>query len=433
MKITNAGIRIVRLATLIGLSLPALAQTTLTRPEDAGLSSAKLAFIREAVKIQIDAGQIPGAIVLVARNDKVVYFEAQGITNAVSGEPIHTDRIFGAADLTKVVGSVAAMMLVEEGKLNLDDPVSKYIPQFGGVQQVRVLKPGSPPAPFAAVPGPIAPSREWGEPQYEMVPAVKPITVRMLLTHTSGLQIYGVDNAFPRREPTDTLASFVPKLAGIPLEFQPGSRWAYSNSVGFEVVARIVEVASGMNFRQFLQQRLFGPLDMNDTDFGVRRDAQARALPYAPGFGVPIAEVATDFSGSAGLWTTVSDLSLLARMLANHGSFNGRQYLKPETVRQMASNQIGPLVMGGYPSMGMPAEGVKFGLGMLCVTIPDAAGTRLPVGSFGWDGGGSRRLWAVPDERIAIVTMVPLIGPQAAPLQRTVEAIVMSSILRSTQ
>jgi CubicO group peptidase (beta-lactamase class C family) len=325
------------------------------------------------------------------------------------------------------------MMLVEAGKLNLDDPVSRYIPQFGGARQVRMLKPGSSPAPFTAVPGPIAPSKEWGEPQYEMVPAARPITVRMLLTHTSGIQIYGVDNAFPRREPTDTLATFVPKLAGMPLEFQPGSRWAYSNSLAFEVVARVVEVASGMNFREFLQQRLFGPLGMNDTDFGVKRDMKARALPYAPGLGVPIAEEATDFSGSAGLWTTVGDYSLLARMLANNGNFDGRQYLKPETVRQMASNQIGPLVMGGYPSMGMPAEGLKFGLGLLCVTIPDAAGTRLPVGSFGWDGGGTRRFWALPEERIAIVSMVPLIGPQAAPLQRTIEAIVMSSIMRKTQ
>ena len=105
------------------------------------------------------------------------------------------------------------MMLVEEGKLSLDDPVSKYIPEFGGSRQVRVLKPGSPPAPFTPYPAQQLPSKEWGEPQYAMVPAARPITVKMLLTHTSGIQIYGVDNAFPRHEPTDTLATFVPKLA----------------------------------------------------------------------------------------------------------------------------------------------------------------------------------------------------------------------------
>jgi CubicO group peptidase (beta-lactamase class C family) len=429
---------------LLGLSLPALAQTSLTRPEDVGLSSARLALIGDAVKLQIDSGQIPGAIVLVARDGKVVHFEAQGVTNAVSAEPLQTAHIFGAGSLTKAIDSVAVMMLVEEGRIDLDAPVSKYIPEFGGPRQVRVLKPGSPPAPFIAMPGPpppaavismadgkpVARSKEGGEPQYEMVPAARPITVRMLLTHTSGIQIYGVDNAFPPRDPTGTLATFVPKLASIPLEFQPGSRWAYSNSVGFEVLARLVEVASGMNFRQFLQQRLLGPLGMNDTDFGVKRASKARAVPYAPGIPLTIAEQVTDLSGSAGLWTTVGDYSLFARMLANHGSFNGRQYLKPETLKQMASNQIGPLVMGGYPLLGLPVEGLEFGFGFLRVAIPDVAGTRLPVGSFGWVGDGTRLFWALPGERIAIVSMVPLIGAQAAPLQRTIEAIVMSSIIR---
>jgi len=323
------------------------------------------------------------------------------------------------------------MMLVEEGKLNLDDPVSKYIPEFGGPRQVRVLKPGSPPAPFHAVFGPgVATSKEWGDPQYEMVPATRPITLRMLLTHTSGIHIYGVDNAFPNHGPTDTLATFVPKLAGVPLEFQPGSRWAYSNNIGYEVIGRIIEVASGMNLKQFLQQRLLGPLGMKDTDFGVKRDLTARAVPYAPGLGVTIAEEVKYFNASAGLWTTVGDYSLFARMLANNGSFNGRQYLKPETVKQMASNQIGPLVMGGYPPLGMPLEGLKFGFGFLNVPIADATGTRLPVGSFGWNGDGTRLFWVVPEERIAIVSMMPAVGPQAAPMQRTVEAIVMSSIIR---
>jgi CubicO group peptidase (beta-lactamase class C family) len=430
MKKMGVKIRVASLAALMGIALPALAQTTLTRPEDVGLSSAKLALIHDALKIQIDAGQIPGAILLVARNGKIVHFEAQGVANAVSGEPLQNSQIFGAGSLTKAVTSVAAMMLVDDGKLNLDDPVSNYIREFGGSRHVRVLKPGSPPAPFTPIPGPLTPSQEWGKPRYAMVPAARPITVRMLLTHTSGIQIYGVDNAFPRREATDTLATFVPKLASMPLEFQPGSRWAYSNSIGFEVLARIVEVVSGMNFRQFLQLRLFEPLGMDDTDFGVKRGLTARAVPFAPGLDPPIADETTYYSGSAGLWTTVADYSLFARMLANDGNFNGRQYLMPETVRQMTSNQIGPLVMGGYPLMGIPAEGVKFGLGLLSVTIPEVAGTRLPVGSFGWDGDGTRLFWAVPEERLAIVSMVPLIGPQAAPLQRTIEAIVMNSIIR---
>ena len=430
MKVTNLLFRVVSFVALMGLWLPIFAQTIVTKPEDAGLLSARLALIDDAVKIQIGAGQIPGAIVLVARHGKVVHFEAYGATTAMGKEPMRTDQIFGAGSLTKAVTSIAAMMLVEDRKLNLDDPVSKYIPEFSGSRQVRVLEPGSPPAPYTAMPGPLATSKEWGEPRYLRVSTATPVTVRMLLTHTSGVQIYGVDNALPDRKPTDTLASFVPKLAGMPLEFQPGSRWAYSNSVGLEIIARLVEVASAMNFRQFLQQRLFGPLGMNDTDFGVKRDSTARALPFAPGFAVPIAEEATYYSGSAGLWTTVGDYSLFARMLANNGSFNGRHFLKPGTIRQMASNQIGPLVMQGYPLIGMPAEGLTFGLGFLRVALPEVAGTRLPAGSFGWNGDGSRLFWADTEDQVAIVSMVPLVGPQAAPLQRTIEAIVMSSIIR---
>jgi CubicO group peptidase (beta-lactamase class C family) len=430
MKV-HAGSSAAVIAAFLGLSVFALAQPALTKPEDVGLSSAKLALIHDALKVQVDSGQILGGIVLVARDGKVVYLEAQGIADPGTKQPMRTDLIYGTASLSKPVAAVAAMMLVEEGKLRLDDPVSKYIPEFGGPRQVRVLKPGSPPAPFTPMPGPVPVSKEWGEPQYELVPAERAITVRMLLNHTSGIQIFGVDNPdFPRAEPGDNLATRIPKLAKAALEYQPGSRWAYSNGPGIDVVGRVVEVASGMTFREFLQQRLFGPLGMNDTDFGVKRALTARAASFVPGAPVPIAEETTYFSGGAGLWTTVSDYSLFARMLTNNGSFNGRQYLKPETVKQMASNQIGPFVMGGYPPMGMPAEGVKFGLGMLNVTIPAAAGTRLPVGSFGWDGVGTRRFWAIPQERIAIVMMAPLIGPQAVPLQRSVEAIVMNSIIR---
>ncbi|MEY4933338.1 MAG: hypothetical protein RLZZ403_1658, partial [Pseudomonadota bacterium] len=223
----HAGILVAAIAASIGLSVPVLAQPALTKPEDVGLSSAKLSLIHDALKVQVDSGQIPGGIVLVARDGKVVYLEAQGITDPVSKRPMQTDLIYGTASLTKPVAAVAAMMLVDDGKLNLDDPVSKFIPEFGGQRLVRVLKPGSPPAPFTPMPGPVPVSKEWGEPQYEMVAAERPITVRMLLTHTSGIQIFGVDNPdFPRPEPGDNLATRIPKLATAALEYQPGSRWA---------------------------------------------------------------------------------------------------------------------------------------------------------------------------------------------------------------
>jgi CubicO group peptidase (beta-lactamase class C family) len=420
------------LVGLLALSVSAVAAERPVGSPESVLDQSTLALIPEAVRLQVAAGQIPGAIVLVARNDKVVFVEARGAAHPGGQQPLTAEQIFGAGSLTKAVTAVAVMMLVEDGRLGLDEAVSRYIPEFGGTKQVRVLEPGSPPAPFSALPGPVPPKASWGEPRYSLQPANRPVTLRMLLNHTSGMQIYGVANASPRHGPGDTLATFVPNLAAAPLEFQPGSRWAYSNSIGYEVLARVVELAAGMDFRRFLQERLFGPLGMNETDFGVKRALMGRALPFMPGFPAPVAEDTVYFSGSAGLWTTVGDWSLFARMLANDGSFSGRQFLKPETLRQMAADQIGPLTMQGYPFLGLPTEGLSFGLGLMTVANPEVAGTRLPVGSFGWNGDGTRLFWVVPGERIVIVSLVPLVGSQAAPLQRSLEAIVMAATVGSS-
>lgn len=413
----------------LAFAASAQAQAPLTKPEEVGLSSKTLSMIHDALKLHIDNGQIPGAIVLVARNGKVVHFEAQGASGLGSGQPMRTDTIFGIASLSKPVTAVAVMMLVEQGKIGLDDPVSKFIPEFGVPRRVRVLKPGSPPPAFTPLPGVQPAKAEWGEAQYEIVPAQHPVTVRTLLTHTSGIQIFGIENDWPKPTPGDNLAQRIPKYASLALEYEPGSRWAYSNGPGIDVLGRVVEVASGQPFNVFLQQNLFGPLGMKDTGFGVRRTDVARASPMFAGGRAAIAEETTYFSGAAGLWSTVGDYSQFAEMLAAGGTLKGHQYLKPETVKAMSSNQIGPLVMGGYPPMAMPPEGLKFGLGMLTVTNPVAAGTQVPAGSFGWDGVGTRRFWALPEQNIAMLIWVPLIGPAAAPLQRDVESIVMRSII----
>jgi len=415
------------LAALVGTS-GANAQTTVSKPEE-GFSTKKLELIHEALKLHIDNGQIPGGIVLVARNGKVAYLEAQGAEGVGNPKALKTDSIFLLASLSKPITAVAILMLADEGKIDIDDPVSKYIPEFGAPRQVRVVKPGSPPPPYTPLPFVLPEKAEFGPVQYEMVPATQPITVRNLLTHTSGIQIFGVPNDFPQDKPGDTLATQIPKLAGLKLEFQPGSRWGYSNGVGFDVLGRVVEVASGMPFNRFLQERLFGPLGMKDTNFGVARASIDRAVPLAPHAPVPVAETTTYFSGSAGLWSTVTDYSHFVQMLLDDGSAHGHRFLKPETVKLMSSNQIGPLLMYGYPPMGMPPEGLKFGLGVLTVDIPLASGTQVPAGSFGWDGVGSRRWWAIPGKHIAIVMMAPLFGPGAVAMQRDVESAVMSAII----
>lgn len=404
------------------------AQTVLTKPEDVGMSSAKLARLHDALKLHIDAGQIPGGIVLVAREGKVVHFEAQGMSSAINGQPLRTDSVFLLASLSKPITAVAILMLVDEGKIALDDPVANFIPEFGAPREVRVLRPGSPPAPFTPLPFVVPPSAEFGEPQYERVAAERAMTVRMLLTHTSGIQIFGVDNDFPQSSPGDTLATQIPKLARLPLEFQPGSRWAYSNGIGFDVLGRVVEVASGQSFRQFLKTRLLDPLGMSNTDFGVNEESLSRAFHMFPGGRPPNPQSTTYFSGGQGLWSSIGDYAKFVQMLVDGGRAGERQYLKPETVALFASNQIGPLVMGGYPPMALAPEGLKFGLGVLNVAQPLASGTQVPAGSFGWDGVGSRRFWALPEQRIAIVMMAPPIGPMAAPFHRLVESIVMSAI-----
>lgn len=396
----------------------------------AGFSPQKLQLVDDALRLHIANGQIAGGIVLVARHGKVALLESQGVAGVGSKAPLRPDSIFMLASLSKPVTAVAILMLVEEGKVHLDDPVSKYIPEFAGPRTVRVVKPGSPPAPFTPLPFVQPETAEFGPVQYEMVPAAHEMTIRHLLTHTSGIQIFGVPNDFPPPRPGATLASEIPKLGRLALEFEPGSRWAYSNGAGFEVLGRVVEVASGQPFDKFLQARLFAPLGMKDTGFGVAEAAVDRASPMFPGAPIQLAARTSYFSGAAGLWSTVSDYSHFVQMLVDQGSYNGRRFLKPETVAQMSSNQIGPLLMGGYPPMALQPEGLKFGLGVLTVTNPPAAGTQVPAGSFGWDGVGSRRWWAIRDEGIVIVMMAPLIGPGAAPLQRDVESAVMSAVVR---
>jgi CubicO group peptidase (beta-lactamase class C family) len=398
------------------------------RPEDVGLSSEKLALIHQAVQVNIATGQIPGAIVLVARDGKVVYTDVQGAADPAGTQPLKVDSIFPLASLTKNIIATAVLMLVDEGKMGLNDPIGKYIPELGGARQVRVLRAGSPPYPYSPLPGPLPPSAEYGPAQFDLAPALREITVRDLLTHTSGIQEFGVGNDFPAATPGDTLATRLPKLAAAPLEFQPGSRWAYSNAWGFELLGRMVEVASGLPLDQFIKQRLLDPLGMSDTGFGVRRDAAARAVAQ---FGprVQFADEVTYFSGGAGLQSTVADYAKFVQMLVDGGRANNTQFLKPETFKAMTSNQIGWLRMSGYPPMAMPAEGLRFGYGVVLVSLPTAASTRLPAGSFGWDGVGTRRWWALPEQRIVIVMMAPGIGPMAAPFHRMVEAAVMSSIV----
>jgi len=394
----------------------------MAKPEAVGFSAGLPQKIHDAVQSHLDKGDVPGVIVLVSRNDRVAYWDAQGVIDAKTKVPINKDTIFWVASMTKPIVTTAVMMMMEAGKLSVDDPVSKFIPEFKTPAQVRVLKPGSP-AP-SATPGPPDPNAP--KPQYDLVPAERPITIKDLLTHTSGIQSIGVPkDSLPPVQQGATLASWVPKLGATQLDFQPGSKWAYSNAAGFDVLARIVEVTSGQPFNQFVQQRIFDPLDIHDSGFGPRQELAARNMPLDPNLlKAPCISGTTFFCGSAGMFMPADDYWRSSEMLLHQGQApHTKRLLKASSVEMMSSNQVGNLFAGFG---GIPATGMGFGFSMEVVTDQAASKLALPNGSFGWNGVGTRQFWIVPSEKVVIVMYIP--SGSASPVHRDIESAVMSSI-----
>jgi CubicO group peptidase (beta-lactamase class C family) len=304
--------------------------------------------------------------------------------------------------------------------------VSKYIPEFAKARQVRTLRPGSV-LPRGGPQAPDAPKLEW-----DYAPASRTLTVRDIITMTGGLQTIGVPGATPPIEATDTVATWTAKLGETPLDFQPGSRWGYSNATEFEVAVRIVEVAAGESYSAFVQKRLFDPLGMKDSGFGIREDLRPRLAAPSQMKGSPIANGARYTSGSAGLWTTAEDYSKFAQMLLDGGRANGKLILSDKSAAAMHTNQIGELALGGVPSSaygGLPAktnQAVKYGFGLNVVVDPAGAGVAVPAGSYGWDGVGTRRFWVMPAHRSVLVMLVP--GGQGDALHRAIENAVIPLI-----
>lgn len=383
---------------LIALGSPALAlsQQQLS-PGSVGLSAARLQGVEAAVERHVLSGEIPGAIVLVQRDGRIAYWRAAGNLSAGSSAPLPKNEIFWLASMTKPMVADSILMLRDEHQLPLSDPVSRFIPSFGEPRQVRTPKPGSPP-PSSFGTGPADPNAP--KPQYDEVPANRPILIRDLLTHTSGIQAIGVPNdTIPAITATDTLASWVPKLGSSVLEFEPGSHWAYSNAAGFDVLARVVEVASGEPFNQFLQHRLLDPLHMRSTGFhDLRPELMRRQQPLdARMMANPCISGGRFFCGSAGLWAPADDYARFAQMLLSGGTApDGRRLLSRDAVRLMSSNQVGELFPG---IQGISGQGAGFGFGVLVITNHRKAGVAVPDGSFGWDGVGTRRVWIIRARR----------------------------------
>ena len=382
------------------------------RPEDAGMSSTRLRRIHEAIQRHIDAGEISGAVTLVARRGRIVHFEAHGLMDMESKRPMEKGAIFRLASMSKPITGVAVMMMMEEGKLRLSDPVSKFLPQFRN--------------PKVAVP--------WSQTDgFYVIPANRELTIRDLLTHTNGLMTGGLGSKAgpPRPAEGDTLASYIPRLGSVPLDFQPGTQWAYSGYAGPDTLSRIVEIVSGQPYDEFLRTRVFEPLGMKDTFFYPPDSKRSRLVTLyrkSPD-GLVKAEnqdgfsLKTYFSGGGGLMSTAEDYLQFAEMLLDGGELNGRRLLSPRTVDLMASNHVGDMFNG---KLGRPAHGMGYGLLVGIVEDGVAAGLRVSNGSFGWDGAYGTQTWI--DRKEKMVTIV-MIQTQVVSVQRDFENSVMQAIV----
>ncbi|GEP61196.1 hypothetical protein RSO01_83620 [Reyranella soli] len=385
---------------MLALCTSSFAQNlTVPDPVGAGFSPARLARIAPWYQAQIDTGALPGAVVAIARAGKLANLQAIGTYDRAGKIPLKPDAIFWIASMTKPVTSVAAMMLVEEGKLELNAPVARYLPEL------RDMKVG-----------------------LDRVPAKRPMEVVDLLQHTSGLTypeegmdlLHGTYNTVPTFRRDKTLADFVPALANVPLVHQPGEVWEYS--WGVDVLARVIEVVSGQSFDEFLQARVFRPLGMVDTGFYVPEDKLGRLVDPPPDGRPPTWDVTKKpklFSGGGGLVSTSPDYLRFCQMLLNGGELDGVRLLSAKTVRQMTTNTMPPDmrfagVVGQFVG---PRVGTGWGLGFAVRTNPDFSLIPGAVGSFNWSGIWGTYFWIDPVEKLIGVQMIQ-VPPDAGAFYR---------------
>jgi CubicO group peptidase (beta-lactamase class C family) len=380
------------------------------KPENVGMSSQRLQRIRDALQADIDKGAVPGAVALIARRGKIAFLEALGYRDREAGAAIAPDTIFRIASMTKPFTSVATMMLAEEGKLLLADPVSRYIPEFANLK--------------------VAVDSDGEAKTLTTEPLRREMTVQDLLRHTSGLtyahlagpqikQAYEAANVLDEKQ---TNAEMVAKLAKLPLAYQPGSTWQYG--VSTDVLGRVVEVASGMELDRFISERISNPLGLDNTGFGpidAARAAQPQIDP-ASGKRPPMRDTSVRpnwISGGSGLLSTAGDYVRFCQMLLNGGELGGMRLLSPTTVALMTSDHLTPetrrspstsILFGALAPA--PQLGLGFGLGFAIRT--HAGRNPLPgsVGDFSWSGVSGTYFWIDPQQQLIAILIMQ------APIQR---------------
>ncbi len=391
----TAALALIASAGLLSKDLPA------AKPEDVGLSSERLARMTRAIHAYVDAGRTPGVVTLIARHGKVVHVDAYGKADLASGRPTRADDIFRMYSMTKPITSVALLMLYEEGKFQLTDPLTRFFPAFADVKVLSGLTP------------------QGGM----MLDAPRrPITIHDVFRHTAGFT-YGLFGGTPvDKAYTDVdifgsdLAGLMDKLPKLPLMYQPGEQWVYS--VAHDVQAALVEKLSGQKFDDFVRQRIFGPLGMTDSMFKVPADKTSRVPGlYSQGrdgkLGVDTSPLALNYGdvvfGGYSVSTTAGDYALFAQMLLNKGQLNGVRLLGPKTVELMATNHLPPpaLASGAASFLG---RGTGYGLGVSVLMDPAARGNVGSAGEFGWSGAASTHVLIDPKEDLVAIYCTQLLG-----------------------
>ncbi len=389
-------------------SVPGLAQGgrntrfdwKLHRPEEVGMSAAGLAGVRAAVQKHINAHAIPGAVTAIARHNKLVWFEAQGVSDVEANTPMRTDTLFHMASSSKPVTAVAVLMMIEAGRLSLDDKISRFIPSFAN-PRVAI----APDNWQAALATPEA--RAAMAAQVKLVPATRELTIKDLLTHTNGLSTGGPATLVsdPQHRVGETLGAYVARLGSKPLDFQPGTRFAYSALDAFDVLLYIVQLVSKVPADRFVNERIFQPLAMTDSAYRVPAGKESRVAKVyerkddawkrvQPLFGTG----AWDYvSGAGGIVSTVHDFMQFEQMLLNRGALNGKRVLRAESVALMATNHVGDLYKQAIPGLPALTAGRGFGLGVSVTLDPEAAKTGRGKGAFGWNGAYGTDSWADPE------------------------------------
>jgi len=421
----------------------ATAQTALPRgsPESVGLSSKRLQRIADAVQEDIDRGRIPGAVIAIARKGKLAYFRAFGYRDKANNVPMTTDTIFDLTSMTKPIVSLGALILCEEGRLALSDPVSKYLSPLGKMPVALLrVEPVT-----GAVEAVTRTDPATGKSVVETVPAVRPMTIQDLMRHTSGLT-YGVmgDTAVHKMYPaisytvpaTMTGTEFIETLSTLPLLHQPGTVFDYGFST--DVLGLVVEAVARTKLSGYLDERVFRPLGMKDTVFVLTAESAkryAKPLPVDPETGKPqsILDLTKPLEfecGGACAASSASDYLRFVQMLLNGGTLGGNRVVSRKTVECMTADQLGPAIENRLGlDIGSEYQGYGFGLG---VAVRREAGLSPSIGSAGdykWIGAYGTEFWVDPKEQLAVVFMLAARRPTVTRYRHLIRALVMQAIV----